>query len=168
MNQLLTKAKTLAGDAPLRLLIDGRSGSGKTSLAQQLSQETEELELLAVEQWCPGWDGLQQAAHTCADLLHGRITQVHLWDWYADDWGNWLRPDPTKDWTVEGCGALTRDSVSAPGAVGVWLELDAAERKKRALARDGELYVPHWHDWAKAEEKLYGAEKPWQLAALHL
>ena len=143
MNDLFARAKHLAGRAPLRLLIDGRSGAGKTSLAKTLHEQAPQAQLLAVEAWCPGWKGLAVAAQKCADLVNRRTSRIHLWDWRQNDWGPWLEPDPAKDWIVEGCGALTRDSAAAAGAVGIWLELETGKRKKRALARDGQTYAPY-------------------------
>ena len=36
----------------------------------------------------------------------------------------------------------------------VWLQLPEAQRRRRALARDGEIYRPHWERWAAQEDAL--------------
>jgi hypothetical protein len=37
----------------------------------------------------------------------------------------------------------------------VWLEASDDVRRARALARDGDLYAPHWTRWAEQEEDYY-------------
>ncbi|MFT4232382.1 MAG: hypothetical protein QM606_06365 [Leucobacter sp.] len=46
----------------------------------------------------------------------------------------------------------------------VWIECDAAVRRARALARDGETYAPHWERWAAQEEAFFAEHRPWLLA----
>jgi para-aminobenzoate synthetase len=55
---------------------------------------------------------------------------------------------------VEGVGA---GAVPCPDLVdlSVWLEVDVELRRRRALARDGDLFAPHWDDWAAQEEQLF-------------
>ncbi|GAB3624689.1 hypothetical protein GCM10027418_27740 [Mariniluteicoccus endophyticus] len=46
----------------------------------------------------------------------------------------------------------------------VWLELDAAERKRRALARDGDAFAPWWDHWAAQEAEHWRTHDPRALA----
>jgi hypothetical protein len=48
--------------------------------------------------------------------------------------------------------------------LGVWVELDAVERYRRAIARDGETYLGQWRRWAGQEDAFYARERPELLA----
>jgi hypothetical protein len=42
----------------------------------------------------------------------------------------------------------------------IWVEADDAQRKQRALRRDGETYLPHWDRWAAQEDDYIAAHHP--------
>ncbi|MEV4460241.1 hypothetical protein [Microbispora sp. NPDC049633] len=71
----------------------------------------------------------------------------------------WLRTRParaagTRVLAVEGVGCGAREA--GPYLSGlVWLEAAEEVRRARALARDGEVYAPHWRRWAEQEERYY-------------
>ena len=69
----------------------------------------------------------------------------------------------TRPLIIEGCGALSRAN-RALADVGIWVELDEATRKRRALARDGEAYAPYWDRWAAQEVAFIAREHPQSLA----
>ena len=60
---------------------------------------------------------------------------------------------------VEGCGAISRAS-RALADHAWWLELDDAERKRRALERDGDAFAPHWDRWAAQEDAVAAPRTP--------
>ena len=138
--------------APL-VLIDGLSGAGKSTLAAALAPPGGPWRILGLDSYYPGWDGLEEGSRETAriarDLAAGRDTHYTPWDWEA---GRPLAPVrlpagiPT---VIEGCGALTPAS-RASADLAVWVEAGggAGQRRARALARDGDVYAPHWHRWA--------------------
>jgi hypothetical protein len=81
------------------------------------------------------------------------------WDWAADRPGRWNPLDPERPLVVEGCGALSR-AARRRATFGIWVELDAPERRRRALARDGDAYAPHWDRWAWQEQTFAAREHP--------
>ena len=83
----------------------------------------------------------------------GRVARVPRYDWARGAFGApWLLAPPPLA-IVEGVGAGA--AAAAPFAsLLVWLDLDAATRRARALARDGELFRPHWERWAAQEDAL--------------
>lgn len=161
---------------PLFVLIDGRSGAGKTSLAASLIREFDDAAvpaaLVHVEDMYPGWDGLDAAIRTLSDELipawaHGRAAAWTPWDWSADAPAAERRSTEAAPVIVlEGVGASSAsvlESVSRAGAqaLTVWVSLDNEARKQRALARDGEAYAPHWDRWAAQEDAwLAGPNAP--------
>ena len=59
---------------------------------------------------------------------------------------------------MEGVGAGARAAATFTSVL-VWLELAADLRQERALARDGDLFRPHWQRWAAQEDVLLAREQ---------
>jgi len=143
------------------ILIDGRSGSGKSRLARELAAKLDGAQVVSLDDIYPGWNGLAAASEAVAGILTSMRWQQ--WNWAENRAGAWHTLDPTRPIIVEGVGSIS--STSRPLADrAIWLELDTAARKARALARDGELYAPHWESWAAQEELLLESENPRALA----
>jgi cytidylate kinase len=142
------------------LLVDGRSGSGKTEFATSLAAQTG-AQLVRLDALYPGWGGLERGSLAVATLLtEGRWQR---WDWVASATAEWHSVDLTTNLIVEGCGAISPANLALADA-SVWIELDAATRKERALARDGDAYAPHWEEWASQEALHIAREHPALLA----
>jgi hypothetical protein len=153
-----------------RILIDGRSGSGKTTLAAAVRDLRADVQVVALDSLYPGWDGLAEgAAIALTQVLEPHAAGVtgrwRRWDWAASAWAEGHDVDPTLPLLVEGSGLLTRGS-AAVGDVRVWVDADAAVRRRRAIARDGAAYEPHWHRWAAQEDEHIGRHHP-ELLATH-
>ena len=157
-----------AGTGRPVVLIDGRSGSGKTTLAAELVASWPGAQLVRLDDVYPGWDGLDAgSAAVVRDILDPVGPGWRSWDWTASRPGKWHPVDPLLPLVVEGVGALTRGSREL-ASFAVWVETDAATRKRRALARDGDTYAPHWDRWAAQEESFIEREHPEELADLVL
>jgi cytidylate kinase len=143
------------------VLIDGRSGSGKTELATELVPGLD-AQLVRLDDLYPGWNGLEAASELVrADILGANSWR--RWDWLSSTRAEWHELDPDRALVVEGSGSLSAAN-RLHATVGVWVELDAATRKARALARDGAMYEPHWEDWAAQEQRFFDRERPDLLA----
>ena len=137
------------------LLIDGRSGSGKTELSQL------GVPLLRMDDLYPGWQGLAAASAQLPEILRTRRWQRY--DWATQSLAEWNELGDG-DLVVEGCGALSRAS-RAVADFGVWVEHPTASRKRRALAREPG-FAAHWDDWARQEDAHIAREHPRRLADL--
>ena len=145
-----------------RVVIDGRSGSGKTTIAARLRdawprQKTPRL--IALDDFYPGWDGLASASTIVADgilapIAAGRAGQFRRWDWNAGSPGASVSIAPDTALIVEGAGALTPHAQELADLT-VWLDAPEVSRRERALARDGETYAPHWERWAAQETRTH-------------
>ncbi|CAN5123403.1 AAA family ATPase [soil metagenome] len=158
------------------VLIDGRSGSGKTDLADALAAAWPgAVTLIHLDDIYPGWSGLEAASRHVHDFLLAAGGQpgvasdaapgaVQSPRWRRHDWSTgraaeWVVVDPALPLIVEGSGSLSRQN-AACATVTVWLELDEQTRRRRALARDGEAYEPFWDMWAEQELEFITRENP--------
>jgi hypothetical protein len=146
------------------LLIDGRSGSGKTELARAIVAGVPSAQLLRLDEVYPGWSGLEEGSRYVREhVLAADAPRWQRWDWHAGERAEWHSIDADRPLVVEGCGALSHAN-RALACFGIWVSLDPALRKRRALARDGETYAPHWDEWAAQEDHFLTRENPAALA----
>ena len=127
--------------------IDGYSGAGKSTLAAALASLVNGWQVLHLDDWYPGWDGLAAGARIArriaADLRGGRASSYKAWDWENGATGETTRV-PLAPTIIEGCGAI-----EAEADLAIWIaDPGEDERRSRALARDGQTYAPHWRRWA--------------------
>lgn len=148
--------------------VDGRSGSGKTLLATAVAAALD-APVVHLDDVYPGWDGLAEGvALVTADLLEpvsrGAAGTHRRWDWMRSRPGRVVEVPPAPLIVLEGCGSLV-EPAGRHATVRVWVDAPDDERRRRALARDGEAYAPHWERWAAQEERAY-AGRPWEGADL--
>ena len=130
--------------------IDGYSGSGKSTLAAALARLVNGWQVLHLDDWYPGWDGLEAGAdiarRIAADLRAGSASSYEAWDWENGATGATI-PVPLAPTIIEGCGAI-----EAEADLAIWIaDPGEEERRHRALARDGQTYAPHWQRWARQD-----------------
>lgn len=154
---------------PVLIGLDGRSGAGKTVLADALAARLApfaRVAVLRIESMYPGWDGLAEAVDeggpypAAVRALHAAGTaRWRTWDWHRGAPGPTARLGPADVVVCEGVGALS--AAARPLLdLAVWLELDAPARRERALARDGDTFAPHWERWAAHEEAYLDRHRP--------
>lgn len=153
------------------VLIDGRSGAGKTTLARKLVDHwpiAGRVQLVALDSVYPGWDGLQAGVERVLDGIlrpHGRgyLGAWRRWDWESGTEAESHAVDPALGLLIEGSGILT-PATAAIADVRIWLESAEAGRKARALKRDGDTYRPYWDRWAEQEREHIRRDDPRALA----
>jgi hypothetical protein len=153
------------------ILIDGRSGAGKTSLARALVARWPmrgRVQSVALDSLYPGWDGLDQGVELARELIlvphaRGLVGVWQRWDWATGEPAEAHAVDPSLPLIVEGAGLLT-PATAKLGDVRVWLESPDTSRKQRALARDGDTFRPHWERWARQEQRHVERDEPTRLA----
>ena len=153
------------------VLIDGRSGAGKTTLSRLVAANwpvAGRPQLIPLDLLYPGWDGLDAGvARAVDDILRpharGLVSTWRRWDWDAQADAEAHAVDPALGLIIEGCGALTPITARVAD-VRVWVDAPDAVRKERALARDGDGFRPHWERWAAQEQRHIDRDGPRALA----
>ena len=160
MDDLLPRI--VSGPRPYIIAVDGRSGSGKTQLADMLNfsftAEHFAVRVLHLDSIYPGWDGLAEGTKTwrkiSRNLRNGKPANYREWDWLADAPGTENTINPAHETVIicEGVGAIA-------GTCNVRIVVRAPDelRYRRAINRDGDMYRPHWERWAAQEEALLAA-----------
>lgn len=144
------------------VLVDGRSGTGKTTLGGALAAELG-AQLVHLDDVYPGWDGLLAASTAVVEDVLGTPSGYRQWDWERSEPAAWVSLDPDEPLVVEGCGALSRVSASL-ATLRIWMSADDAERKRRAIGRDGAVFAEQWDRWAAQEDAFIAEQDPASLA----
>lgn len=169
---ILAAIVAVAASNPV-VLIDGRAGAGKTTLARMVAANwplAGRPQLIALDSLYPGWDGLdagvERALH---DVLRpharGLLSTWRRWDWELDAEAEAHAVTPALGVILEGCGALNPASARLAD-VRVWVESPTASRKRRALERDGDGFRAHWDRWSAQEDRHIERDAPRELATL--
>ena len=163
---LVVAVAALAASNPV-VLIDGRSGAGKSSLARALVTRwplAGRVQLVALDSIYPGWDGLDEGVQLAREQIlvphaRGLIGVWQRWDWEVGAPAEAHAVDPALPLIVEGCGLLT-SSTARLGDVRVWLDAPTESRRRRALDRDGDAYRREWDRWARQEQRHIERDEP--------
>lgn len=157
-----------AGPARLRagrlLCVDGPAGSGKSTLAERVAHQHPAAQIVHLDDLLGGWSGQLESAvaalvrDVLTPLAEGRLAWYRRYDWYADEFAEWVPVPPGDLLIVEGVAAGARPVARFAAAV-VWVEAPAGVRRERGLARDGDVFAPHWDSWARRETAHFAAER---------
>ncbi len=144
------------------VLIDGRAGAGKTSLAAFLAHEIQTrysvaVQLIHMDDLTEGWKGLASASAQVARIIKQGTWQRY--DWISGTLVEHHQIKPGLPLIIEGCGAISKASADLAD-FRIWVECDDDLRRERAIARDGALFEPHWETWADQEQQIIKTQSP--------
>lgn len=163
---LLTRPPTLG---PGRLLaIDGRSGSGKSTVADEvaglLPERGESVAVVRLDDLYDGWGGLDDAlqervlTQLLRPLAAQRPARWQRYAWDAGAFAEWHLLEPPDVVVLEGCGAGAVRYAPYTSLL-VWVEAPAPRRLAQALARDGDALLEHWAAWSRSEDVYLAANR---------
>ncbi len=157
------------------VVIDGRSGAGKTTLARLVADRWPiggPVQMVALDSLYPGWDGLAEGAQRAYDGVlrahaRGLMGSWRRWDWERSAEAETHGVDPALGLILEGCGVLT-PAAARVADVSVWVDGPAESRRRRALERDGDGFRPHWERWARQEDEHIRVHAPEASAQIRI
>lgn len=170
--RIRTAILAVAASNPV-VIIDGRSGAGKSSLAGRVIRDwplRTPVQLVALDSIYPGWDGLERGSEIARETVlipHGRGLHGtwRRWDWEREAEAEAHGIDPALGLIVEGCGALTPSSARLAD-VTVWVDGPQESRRTRALERDGDGFRTYWSMWAAQEDAHMARHAPEKIARI--
>lgn len=159
----IENSDALCGDTKI-ITIDGPAGSGKTTLATELSTALADtsgaMSVVHLDELYEGWDdALGQKLFDRIDAwilapIRNGLSPKHLtYDWHQGRYASWSEPSLTPILIIEGVGAghsSMRDQVSQA----IWVEADESLLLDRVVERDGEIVRDEMLIW-KAREQSY-------------
>lgn len=143
--------------------IDGPAGSGKTTLAQRLSQALADSATVHMDDLYPGWSGLSAAVPRLLDwvllpLAAGGRARYRRYDWVAGRYAEWTTVPASDLLIVEGVGSGAL--ATAPYVdVLIWVQAPRELRMRRGLERDGEAVRDQWLAWQIQEDELHQRDR---------
>ena len=159
---------------PVVLAVDGRSSSGKTTLAARLQDAVAGSAVVHTDDiawWHSrfGWADL---------LIDGILTPAHAGrpvSYRPPRWDERQRPGAIE--VPAGCSLLIIEGVGAARAesahltdTAIWVQADERETERRNLARVGQPggspTVQHMRDWMAEEIPFLAGQRPWEHADL--
>jgi uridine kinase len=161
----------LAGLAGTRWIgIDGFGAAGKTELAAEIATMLPGSSVVHVDDFSrpglPGWDRERFGSQLLEPLLAGGTARYQRWDYLADRGLDWVEVASGSPVIVEGVSA-TDARLPVPWDLTVWLDVAAAERRRRILERDGDAMLQHWRtDWWPSEEAYAAEQEPQHRATV--
>jgi len=135
---------------PHIVLIDGKSGAGKTQLATVMSAATGAT-VVHLDDVYPGWNGLVAGRDQVIESVLVPLSQGHSggfvsWDWATDQPGERVPVEPVSVVIIEGCGISTPASRELADVV-LWVECPDSVRADRLRSRDGDRFDGHLAGW---------------------
>ena len=166
MKHEILKAILDVGQHPTILSIDGPAGSGKTTLADELKFELENLSktthIVHMDDLYNGWD--DALTSTLSERLLEIIKQSQtsfitypVFDWVANAQGESRTIKTPEILILEGVGsgqAAIRSKVS----LAIWIEVEPSLGLKRVLKRDGEGLLGFMTLWQEQQSAHFRTE----------
>ena len=148
---------------PYLVLIDGKSGVGKSSLADVIASHLDAT-VVHLDDAYPGWNGLDAGRDVVIDsvlvpLAAGLPGQFRTWDWHRDTAGETVTVNPTDAIVIEGCGISTPRSRSLASTV-IWVECPESERRIRLFGRDGDAFSEYLDAWDRQVDAHIATNDP--------
>ncbi len=155
------------------VLIDGRAGSGKSTLGallqNQLFKDGESLpRLIHMDDLYEGWDGLQAGTDYLLRQILTPIVSRKRASWQEFNWAKnerdrWREFEGGTPLIIEGCGSLSRATAELAN-LKVWVDSPEETRRARWIEREGGDVF--WPRWAAQELDFYARERSTELADL--
>lgn len=154
---------------PHVILIDGRSGVGKTTLAMTMADALG-ASVVHLDDVYPGWGGLVAGRDAVIDgvlvaLRHARTARIRRWDWEHGVPGFDVIVPASEIVILEGCGISTERSREMAD-VSIWVECDESTRRERQAQRDGDAFDAYLDLWESQVNDHIASDNPIDAATV--
>ncbi|MFJ2739553.1 uridine kinase [Streptomyces sp. NPDC087440] len=170
--RLLGADAALSGGRPRLIAIDGRGGSGKTTLAALLSAAVPHSAVVHTDDlaWNHAYFAWAEllATHILRPLHRGEPVDFRPGAWTAHGRpGSITVPATAPVVWVEGTGAVRAELAGWLDA-SVWMQGDLDAQERRTTLRDGDATPQREHvtNWLREETPFLARERPWEHATL--
>ncbi|WP_433609689.1 hypothetical protein [Prescottella agglutinans] len=142
----IARRRRRRGRGPVLVGIDGPAGSGKSTLADRVAAALDDAPVVRMDDLYPGWDGLAASVpllvrYVLSPAERGRVPRYRRYDWHRGAYAEWRAVRRHRYLIVEGAGS-TCGAARGRYAVRVFVDAAPAERMRRALRRDGDMFRP--------------------------
>ena len=157
------------------IAVDGRSGSGKTTVTSRLTSVVPDAQVLHIDDldWNEPlfqWDHLLVAALTELRRNGSLDLRPPAWQRQGRE-GSITITAGAPLVIVEGTGSGMR-AVADLVDIHIWMQTDDEVAERRGIARDidegtngdEQESVEFWHWWARSERPFFAADRPWERA----
>ena len=174
-DELAERVLAVAGEpmGPVGVIaVDGRSGSGKTTVAGQLAQAIDGSSVVHTDDisWHHSffdWAELM-IDHVLAPARRGEPVAYRPEAWSSRGRDGAIEVPAGTSWViVEGVGAARRELLPLVDVV-LWVQSDDAIARSRGIERDGgdPEAAAFWDEWMAAEEPFLDDQRPWEWATV--
>lgn len=169
-------------ERPIIIAIDGRSASGKTTLATLISEAVPGSALVHTDDMpsSGNWSGMSSRAYRSffdwtENLLKNVLEPAHAgepvnywppaWEEWGRDEGDVEVPTGCPLLILEGVGSARHELMHIVDRV-VWVQADLEQARTRGLARDGGdvKATAFWEAWMAEEFSFLAEQRPWERA----
>ena len=142
---------------PILIAIDGPAGSGKTSLANQLSNKLNSATTIHMDDLYNGWDDALTPTLTrhleewILDPLTQQATvKYQKFDWTSSEYASPIEVRDIELLILEGVGAA-QEIIRQSADLTIWIEVGPQIGLARVLNRDGDQLLPYMLKWQERE-----------------
>ena len=142
---------------PILIAIDGPAGSGKTSLASQLSNNLKSVTTIHMDDLYNGWEDALTATLTrhleewvLDPLTQHQSVKYQKFDWNIGEYGPTVEVRDVELLILEGVGAA-QARIRQQADLTIWIEVGAQIGLARVLNRDGAQILPYMLKWQERE-----------------
>jgi hypothetical protein len=173
--ELTIRVRALIPNGDLAIvLVDGRSGAGKSTIAQRLARLLDgalvHTDDVAWHHHPIDWASVL-ADGVIGPWRRGEAVSFRPPGWVSQGRAGVVRVPPRPILIIEGVGAGRADLAVRADLV-VWVQSDRDQARRRGIARDEKLgrsaaqAEAFWDEWMRFEEPFLAADKPWTRASL--
>lgn len=142
---------------PILIAIDGPAGSGKTSLANQLSNQLSSVTTIHMDDLYNGWEDALTTTLTrnlkewvINPLTQRQSVNYQKFDWSINQYGSSVEVRDIKLLILEGVGAA-QAIIRENADLTIWIEVGPQIGLARVLNRDGDQLLPYMLKWQERE-----------------